>query len=593
VKRRRLVNRLDPPEDSDAPRVPLRRLLALARPELWSLTLGTLCLLVGGGMTLLYPQAIRIVIDGAIEGGMETVNRAALMMVGIFIVQGAAVAGRYYLFSVAGERIVARLRELLYGRIIVQEIGFFDQRRTGELVSRLASDTTVLQNTATVNLSMGLRSLVMAIGGLVLLTITSLKLTAVMLAIVPPIAIGSVLIGRRISALSRRAQDALAKASEVAEETISGVRTVQSFTRESSEARRYSSAVWESFRIARRRIRVVAGFMGGMMLVGYGALGCVLWFGGRMVVAGEMSVGELTAFTLYTMFVAFALSTLADLWTDFMRARGASQRVFELIDREPTLATAVGQRPDRVEGRICFEDVGFAYPTRPEGRVLDGIELDLEPGRVTALVGPSGAGKSTVAALILRLYDPEQGRVLLDGVDLRELDLAWLRSKIGVVAQEPILFSTTIAANIMYGKEGATEDEVEAAARAANAHEFVESLPDRYDTQVGERGIQLSGGQKQRVAIARALLKDPPILILDEATSALDAESEHLVREALERLMRNRSSIVIAHRLSTVRNADRVVVLDGGRMLETGNHDQLMATDGLYRRLIQHQLVEA
>jgi ATP-binding cassette subfamily B protein len=351
--------------------------------------------------------------------------------------------------------------------------------------------------------------------------------------------------------------------------------------------------VWESFAIARRRIRVVASFMGGMMLVGYGALGCVLWFGGRMVVAGEMSVGELTAFTLYTMFVAFALSALADLWTDFMRARGASQRVFELIDRDPALAAEGGLRPEKIEGRIRFEDVGFAYPTRPEGRVLDGIELGLEPGKLTALVGPSGAGKSTVAALMLRLYDPEHGRVLLDGVDLRELDLRWLRSKIGVVAQEPILFSTTIAENIAYGREGATDDEVEAAARVANAHEFVESMPDRYDTQVGERGIQLSGGQKQRVAIARALLKDPPILILDEATSALDAESEYLVREALERLMRNRSSVVIAHRLSTVRSADQVVVLDGGRMLETGSHDQLMATDGLYRRLIQHQLVEA
>jgi ATP-binding cassette subfamily B protein len=579
-------------EEISTATLPLRRLLELARPELARLAVGTVCLLIAGGASLLYPQAIRIIIDGAIAGGMETVNRAAVMMGAIFVVQGIAVAGRFYLFNVAGERIVTHLRQQLYRSIIAQEIAFFDQRRTGELISRLASDTTVLQNTASVNLAIGLRALVVAVGGLVLLAVTSSRLTVVMLAIVPPIAIGSVVIGRRISKLSRRAQDALAKASEVAEETIAGIRTVQSFTREVSEARRYSQAVWDSFAVARRRIRVVAGFMGGMMLVGYGALACVLWFGGRMVVAGEMTVGELTAFTLYTMFVAFAMSALADLWSDFMRARGASQRVFELIDRSPAMMASGGTRLDRVEGRVLFEGVGFAYPTRPQARVLDQVDLVLEPGTVTALVGPSGAGKSTIAALIPRLYDPEEGRILFDGVDVRELDLEWLRDRIGVVAQEPILFSTSVEENIRYGREGASEDEIEDASRAANAHDFVTALPDGYQTQVGERGTQLSGGQKQRVAIARAVLKAPPILILDEATSALDAASEHLVREALERLMRNRTSIVIAHRLSTVRNADRVLVLDGGMVIETGTHDQLMASGGDYRRLVEHQLVE-
>jgi len=593
MRRRRLAEQSVSEEETEGrERIPIGRLVSLARPELRWLALGTLCLLLAGGSMLVYPQAIRMIIDGAVEHGMDVVNRAALIMLGVFVVQGIAVAGRFYLFTTAGERIVARLREQLYRSIIGQEIAFFDSRRTGELISRLASDTTVIQNTASVNLSMGLRALVMALGGVALLLITSYRLTFVMLAIVPPIAIGSVILGRRISKLSRQAQDALATASEVAEETIAGVRTVQSFAREPAESERYSDAVWHSYRVARRRIVVMAGFVGSMVTIGYCAMGAVLWFGGRQVVIGGMSVGELTQFTIYTMIVAFSLSTLADLWSDFMRAGGASQRVFELIDRHPAIESEGGVRPDRVDGRIELRGVGFAYPSRPDVTVLDGVDIVLEPGTVTALVGPSGAGKTTISTLIPRLYDPVEGAVLIDGADIRTLDLEWLRTRIGVVAQEPLLFSTTIEANIRYGREDAAREEIEAAARAANAHDFIVDLPEGYETEVGERGIQLSGGQKQRVAIARALLKDPPILILDEATSALDAESEALVREALERLMRDRTSIVIAHRLSTVRNADRVIVVEGGRIIESGDHDQLMDTDGVYRRLVQHQLVE-
>ncbi len=587
-----------PDDDAPRPRLPVRRLWALAREERRLLGLGTVFLVLGSLAGLAYPQAFRVIIDdlGEAAGGVgpsTTLRDDVLLMVAIVGVQAASIGLRMYLFTVAGERIVARLRQRLYARVMEQEVAFFDSRRTGELVSRLASDTTVLQVSVTVNAAMALRNLVLLAGGLTLMFLTSVRLTLLMLALVPPIAIGAVLVGKRIERISRRSQDALASSGAVAEETIGGLRTVRAFTRELAEGRRFGDAVWESFELARLRVKGMATFVAVSYFASFAALGAILWRGLEQIAAGDLTGGELTQFILYGITVGFGMGGMGEIWAELMKARGASGRVFELLDREPAMPLTGGARPEHVSGRVELRGVRFAYPSRPDAPALRGVDLAVEPGEVVALVGPSGAGKSTIAALVPRFYDPQEGAVLLDDVDLRELDPSWLRARIGSVAQEPTLFSTTIAENIRYGREGATDAEVEAAARAANAHDFVVALPDGYDTQVGERGVQLSGGQKQRVAIARALLKDPAVLILDEATSALDAESEALVKEALDRLMERRTSLVIAHRLSTVRNAHRVVVLDDGRVVQSGAHDELAREDGLYRRLLEKQFVTA
>jgi ABC transporter fused permease/ATP-binding protein len=569
-----------------------RRVLRLARPELWSLVAGSACLAVSSSMNLLLPQIIGGVVDQSRVAGVS-LDRYALGLVGIALVGAVASALRFALFSIAGERVVARLRADLFARLMEQDIAFFDEKKTGELTNRLASDTTVLQNTVSVNISMGLRFVVSIMGGVGFLFFTSWRLTLVMLAVVPPIALGAVAYGRRVRKLSRDVQDALAGSSEVAEEALSGIRTVRSFTAEPHEVRRYTAAVMASFELARSRARIASTFMGVASFAALSALAAVLWYGGHLILTGDITPGALTKFLIYTVLVAFSLGGLSDIWADYMKASGAAERIFELLDRTPAILPSGGVELDAVEGRVDFEGVVFAYPSRRDVPVLAGIDLAILPGEVVALVGPSGAGKSTIAALLTRLYDPSAGRILVDGHDLRDLAPDGLRRRIGVVSQEPILFSSSVAENIRYGRAGATDAEIEAAARAANAHDFITRFPEGYRTLVGERGVQLSGGQKQRVAIARAVLKDPRILVLDEATSALDAESEHLVKEALDRLMKGRTTLIIAHRLSTVADADRVCVLDAGRIVESGPHATLMSNDGLYRRLVERQFVAA
>ena len=570
-----------------------RRLVSLARSQSTPLVIGMAALVISSGMTLLYPLVIQKLLDGIQQGeGRELVTQSTLFLLAVFGAGAIFGSLRAWLFTVAGERIVADLRIQLYSSILHQEIAFFDERKTGELTNRLASDTTVLQNTVTVNISMLLRFAIMGVGAIGFLFYTNWKLTLLTLATVPVVAISGGIFGRRMRSISRDFQDALATSTEVAEETFSGVRTVRSFARESKEVERYSTAVEESFQVARRRATIIAWLRGLIGFGGYAAIAAVLWFGGNMLVEGTLSIGELTSFLLYTLTVAFSLSALSSLYEDFMKALGASERVFELMDRTPKIVSGTEQ-PAVIEGHIRFEHLDFAYPSRPDLPVLQGLDLTLRPGEVVALVGHSGSGKSTVAALLSRLYDPQSGHIEIDSHPYETLDLDWVREQVGVVSQEPILFATSIRNNILYGRPNASTEEVMAAAKASNAHDFIQGFPEGYDTRVGERGVRLSGGQKQRVAIARALLKDPRVLVLDEATSALDAESEHLVQEALDRLMEGRTTLIIAHRLSTVRDADRVCVLDSGHIVQEGTHQSLVEQDGLYRRLVEHQFANA
>lgn len=566
------------------------RLLTVAEPERKTLLVGLFFLILSSVAGLAYPQMVRWLVDNVLTPKKsDLLNQVVAGLFVAFLIQGVASSVRYYLFTMAGERIVLRLRRKLYDRILSQSISFFDFHRTGELMSRLASDCTTLQNTVSVNVSMALRNLGQAIGGLAFMFATSWKLSLLMLILVPPVALTASRFGKRIRRFSKDFQTSLADASTVAEETISGVRTVQSFVQENAEIERYQGSLTVALGLVRGRVRAIADFMGIAMIFGFAAVCFVLWAGGTQVLNGEMTVGDLTQFLLYLMIVAIAVGSLGNLWGDIMAGVGASERIFEILEHQPEISN-VGLIPLSIEGSLEFKNVHFRYPARPELEVLTGIQFKIQPGQAVALVGSSGSGKTTVSSLIPRFYEPTSGEIWLDHQNIKNLQPAWLREQIGIVSQEPVLISSTIEANIRYGRPQATRAEVEAAARAANAWEFIQHFPEGLETLVGEKGIQLSGGQKQRVAIARALLKNPKILILDEATSNLDTASESLVQEALQRLMKGRTTLVIAHRLATVKDADVIFVLDQGKIVQSGRHEDLVKdSTGLYAHLIQRQ----
>jgi ATP-binding cassette subfamily B protein len=563
---------------------PYRRLVAAA--------IGALVLTAMVSLTL--PLAVRRVVDNfSAENGeiLDLYFMAALAIAGLLAL-GTGL--RYALVTRLGERVVADIRKAVFDRVVGLSPAFYEKIMTGEVVSRITTDTTLIQSVLGSSASIALRNLLIFSGGMVLMLLTSAKLTGMVLLIVPAVVVPILVLGRRLRVLSRENQDWIAASSGNASETLLSVQTVQAFTHEAPSRAAFSEVTEHSFDAARRRIWTRAQMTVIVIFLVFTGVVGVLWIGANDVRGGTMSAGALVQFVIYSVMVAGSVAALSEIWGELQRAAGATERLIELLQATDSVTDpdAPASLPKPVQGRISFEDVTFHYPSRPETPALDGVSLTIEPGETVAFVGPSGAGKTTIIQMLLRFYDPEGGRICLDGVDLATLDRTEFRKSLALVPQDAVIFAATARENIRFGRPDATDAEVEAAAQAAAAHEFILALPEGYDSFVGERGVMLSGGQKQRIAIARAILRDAPVLLLDEATSALDAESERAVQSAVDKLSAGRTTLIVAHRLATVKKADRIVVMDQGRIIATGPHDALVAEGGLYARLARLQFTD-
>jgi ATP-binding cassette subfamily B protein len=580
-----------PPKGEIAQLARLGRFLA---PYRGRIALALAALVVAASCVLALGQGLRHVIDAGFgSGDPQLLNAALAAVVGVSMLLAAATYVRFYYMMSVGERVIADLRKAVYGHVLTLSPAFFDASRTGELSSRLTNDSEQIRQVIGFGLSMFLRNGLMMIGALVLLFATSPKLAALIVLGVPTTLVPILFMGRRVRRLSRMNQDRVADVSAHIDESLHEIRTVQAYRHEDHARRRFGEATEAAFAAGVHRIRVKAWLISLVMLIGFCAVGVILWIGGHDVLAGRMTAGELSAFVFYAAIVASGAGTVSEVWGEIQRAAGATERLMELLDTRPALGLAVPviTLPPRVRGAIRFDDVLFAYPSRPETTALGPVSFTIDPGERVALVGPSGAGKSTVFALILRFYDPQSGRVLIDGADIRHCEPRELRRAIALVPQEPVIFAASVTENVRFGAPDAPFEAVRDACISAHALEFIERLPQGFDTDLGERGVKLSGGQRQRISIARALLADRPILLLDEATSSLDAESERQVASALERLARGRTTLVIAHRLATVRNANRIVVMDRGRIHAVGTHNELLRANGLYAHLARLQFM--